>query len=249
MNIEKLLNTIIEAGKMLVESGAEVSRVEETMVRMCHCFEGIEYADSYVTLTGIMFSLTYDNQTMTRICRVHTGEVDLNRIDQINTLSRRICSNPISVDELANELDRIKGMSRYTFKETMLFGAVGAAGFGMFFNGTLLEIVMSFFIGILIRYISCFLSKHKLNSFLNNAISAGSAALSAQLIHQALPQTNVDIMVISSFMLLVPGLAITNAIRDTIAGDYVSGVARAVDAFLCAIAIAVGAGFVMYFWI
>ena len=248
MNIEKLLNTIIEAGKMLVESGAEVSRVEETMVRMCHCFEGIEYADSYVTLTGIMFSL-YDNQTMTRICRVHTGEVDLNRIDQINTLSRRICSNPISVDELANELDRIKGMSRYTFKETMLFGAVGAAGFGMFFNGTLLEIVMSFFIGILIRCISCFLSKHKLNSFLNNAISAGSAALSAQLIHQALPQTNVDIMVISSFMLLVPGLAITNAIRDTIAGDYVSGVARAVDAFLCAIAIAVGAGFVMYFWI
>ena len=104
MNIEKLLNTIIEAGKMLVESGAEVNRVEETMVRMCRCFEGIEYADSYVTLTGIMFSLTYENKTITRICRVHTGEVDLNRIDQINTLSRRICSNPISVDELANEL-------------------------------------------------------------------------------------------------------------------------------------------------
>ena len=56
-------------------------------------------------------------------------------------------------------------------------------------------------------------------------------------------------MIISSFMLLVPGLAITNAIRDTIAGDYVSGVARAADAFLCAVAIAVGAGFVMYFWI
>ena len=154
MNIEKLLNTIIEAGKMLVESGAEVSRVEETMVRMCRCFEGIEYADSYVTLTGIMFSLTYDNKTVTRICRVHTGEVDLNRIDQINTLSRRICSNPMSVDELASELDRIKGMSHYTFKETMLFGAVGAAGFAIFFNGTLLEIVMSFFIGILIRCIS-----------------------------------------------------------------------------------------------
>ena len=240
MNIEKLLNTIIEAGKMLVESGAEVNRVEETMVRMCRCFEGIEYADSYVTLTGIMFSLTYENKTITRICRVHTGEVDLNRIDQINTLSRSICMNPISVDELANELEKIKKISRYTFK---------AAGFGIFFNGTLLEIVMSFFIGILIRCISCFLSKHKLNSFLNNAISAGSAALSAQLIHQVLPQTNVDIMVISSFMLLVPGLAITNAIRDTIAGDYVSGVARAADAFLCAVAIAVGAGFVMYFWI
>ena len=119
-----------------------------------------------------MFSLTYENKTITRICRVHTGEVDLNRIDQINTLSRSICMNPISVDELANELEKIKKISRYTFKET-----IGAAGFGIFFNGTLLEIVMSFFIGILIRCISCFLSKHKLNSFLNNAISAGSAAL------------------------------------------------------------------------
>ena len=84
---------------------------------------------------------------------------------------------------------------------------------------------------------------------MNNAISAGSAALSAQMIHKELPQTNVDILVISRFKLLVPGLAITNAIRVTIAGDYVCGVARAVDGFLCAIAIAVGAGFVMYFWI
>ena len=88
MNIEKLLNTIIEAGKMLVESGAEVNRVEETMVRMCRCFEGIDYADSYVTLTGIMYSLKYGNQELTRLCRVKTGEVDMNRIDQINTLSR-----------------------------------------------------------------------------------------------------------------------------------------------------------------
>ena len=122
MNIEKLLNTIIEAGKMLVESGAEVNRVEETMVRMCRCFEGIEYADSYVTLTGIMFSLTYENKTITRICRVHTGEVDLNRIDQINTLSRSICMNPISVDELANELEKIKKI-KVTKKKKKAFTA------------------------------------------------------------------------------------------------------------------------------
>lgn len=249
MDIEKLLNTIIQAGTMLVESGAEVNRVEETMVRMCRCFEGVEYADSYVTLTGIMFSLTYEHKTITRICRVHAGEVDLNRIDQINTLSRRTCKEHISVDELARELEKIQTLPRYSFLETMLFGAVGAAGFAIFFEGTLLEMIMSFFIGILIRCTSCFLSKHTLNSFLNNAISAGVAALFALCIHAWLPQTNLDIMIISSFMLLVPGLAITNAIRDTIAGDYVSGVARAVDAFLCAVAIAVGAGFVMYFWI
>ena len=41
------------------------------------------------------------------------------------------------------------------------------------------------------------------------------------------------------------GLAITNAVRDTVAGDYLSGVARATEAILVAIAIAVGVGFVL----
>ena len=50
-------------------------------------------------------------------------------------------------------------------------------------------------------------------------------------------------------MLLVPGLAITNAIRDTIAGDLVSGIARAVEAFLTAIGVAVGTGVILSFWI
>lgn len=48
-------------------------------------------------------------------------------------------------------------------------------------------------------------------------------------------------------MLLVPGLAITNAIRDTISGDLVSGISRAVEAFLIAIAIAAGTGIVLKF--
>jgi uncharacterized membrane protein YjjP (DUF1212 family) len=49
-----------------------------------------------------------------------------------------------------------------------------------------------------------------------------------------------EILIISSIMLLVPGLAITNAIRDTMRTDYVSGVARAIEATICAVAIALG---------
>ena len=63
--------------------------------------------------------------------------------------------------------------------------------------------------------------------------------------HALCPDTDVDILIISSIMLLVPGLAITNAIRDTVSGDYLSGVARATEAFLVAIAIAAGIGVVL----
>lgn len=67
----------------------------------------------------------------------------------------------------------------------------------------------------------------------------------ALLFYQLMPTVDVDIMIISSIMLLVPGLAITNAIRDTVAGDYLSGVARATEAFLVALAIAAGIGFIL----
>ena len=50
-------------------------------------------------------------------------------------------------------------------------------------------------------------------------------------------------------MLLVPGLAITNAIRDTVAGDFLSGLSRAAEAFLIAVAIAVGTGAVISIWL
>ena len=54
------------------------------------------------------------------------------------------------------------------------------------------------------------------------------------------PNVNLDIVIISSIMPLVPGVAITNAVRDTLQGDYISGCARVLEAFLKAAGIAVG---------
>ena len=51
-----------------------------------------------------------------------------------------------------------------------------------------------------------------------------------------------DAIIIACIMPLVPGVAITNAIRDTLNGDYVSGAARAVEAFIKALSIALGVG-------
>ena len=53
---------------------------------------------------------------------------------------------------------------------------------------------------------------------------------------------NMDVVIISSIMPLVPGVAITNAVRDTLQGDYLSGMARILEVFLKAAAIALGVG-------
>ena len=56
---------------------------------------------------------------------------------------------------------------------------------------------------------------------------------------------HIDKMVIGAIMNLVPGVAITNSMRDIIAGDLLAGQAKLVEALFIATAIALGAGMVL----
>lgn len=245
MDIDTLLETVVYAGKLLIESGAEIYRVEETMVRMSRSFKEVEDAQSFVLATGIMFSLTAQNKTVTKILRVHTRSVDLHCIHRINQLSREMVHQTYTLTQLSQELTTIAQEKRYSFFTTMMFGALGAGGFALFFDGTWREAFCTFFIGIMIKIVTGCMEKIEINAFLTHAVAAAVAGTCSIILHTLFPITNLDIMIISSIMLLVPGLAITNAIRDTVAGDYLSGVARAVEAVLVAIAIAFGVGIVV----
>lgn len=248
MNVEKLSKIIMKIGRLLMESGAEVYRIEDTMVRVCSSIPEVEESHSYVTATGIMLSIIVDGKTTTKIERVRTRDVNLQMIDEINTLSRKCCSEHYSIEQIAEEIEKIEHGKRFSFWETTLWGAMGSMGFAMFFNGDFLEMLASLIIGFMVRCLGTALGKIRMNSFFNNLLGAMLIAWMAMSIHKIWNSIDLGIMVKSSIMLLVPGLAITNAIRDTMSGDYLSGVARAIEAFLCATAIAVGAGLILYIW-
>lgn len=249
MNTEKLLTTVVEAGKMLIESGAEIYRVEETMIRLCESYPEVQVADSVVTGTSLMLSIMVDGKTSTRIGRVHFRSVDLNVIDRINSLSRQVCKKSISVDELEYQINEIKREPRYSFWMTLLFGALGTAGFAIFFDGSFIDCVAAFFVGLFIRCVTLFFERIDLNAFFTNMIASAIAVLLSYMLKNVFVSISVHTVIIASIMLLVPGLAITNAIRDTVAGDYLSGLTRGTEAFLIALAIAIGAGFMLSIFI
>ena len=245
MSVDQLVNVIGYAGKLLIESGAEIYRVEETMVRLSKSFQEVEDADSFVTLTGIMLSITMDSKTATKIIRVHSRGVNLHRIDRINHLSRTASTQPLTLEQLESELHDIECDQPYSLLVTTIFSALTAFGFAFFFEGNIKEALCSLVVGIFIKLITWLLEQREVNNFFINAIGGASAAIITLTLHSYYPSTDVDIIIISSIMLLVPGLAITNAIRDTVAGDYLSGIARATEAILVAVAIAVGIGFIL----
>ena len=248
MNLHKIINVSTLAGKIMLENGAETYRVEETIVRICLSF-GVSEAESFVTPTGMMVSLTHNSETVTSVKRIKTRGVDLNKIDLVNTLSRQLQTTKMDIDELNDELLKISKGNKYTALTTLIASCFAASGFTVMFNGNLKDFLCAFFIGGCVNIMTTFFQKLNINGFFINCLGGALCSLLAVILMKLNLCANLDATIIGSIMLLVPGMLITNAIRDTIAGDFLSGLTKASEAFLIAISIAVGTGSVLSLFI
>lgn len=239
MDLNQLAKTATYAGEILLENGAETYRVEDTMNRICHAY-GASVVDSFATPTLLIVSFSHEENLIHNIKRIHNRSVDLNKIDEINTLSRSIHEQQLSISQFYEELEKIRNKKRYSQPMTLFFSAVCTFGFAFFFQGTLKDACCAFVIGIILQTVMQMLSKLEINAFFNNVIGGATATLMAIIMQRMNLMDSLDTVIISSMMLLVPGLAITNAIRDTVSGDLISGLSRTAEAFLVAIAIALG---------
>lgn len=244
MDLNKLNTVSTLAGKILLESGAETYRVEETISRICIAY-GAHTADSFVIPTGIMVTVTYYDEVATLVKRITSRGVDLNKIDAVNDLSRRIQTEAIDLNDFNKELINISNAPRYSHLITLICSAVAAGCFSIMFGGDFKDFFAATLIGAVIKIATIIFQKLNINEFFVNSFCGGLCAILATMFLRLNICSNLDKTIIGSIMLLVPGLIITNAIRDTIAGDFLSGITKASEAFLIAVSIAVGTGAIL----
>lgn len=242
---KKLLLLASLTGKIMLKNGAETYRVEDTIERICKSRMNIKYADAFVTPTGIFVSLEYEGEMMTYLIRVKNIKIDLNKIDLINQFSREFVNSTISPSEGITKLKEINKIKNYSPKTKVLFGSLACAFFSLLFGGTFMDFLSTYIISLIVLITINKIDKFKMTFFLNNFIGAALASFLSLISTTIGFGENMDIIIIGSIMALVPGVAITNAIRDTISGDFLSGLARGMEAVFSALAIAFGVGFVL----
>ena len=241
MDSNQLARAVTKVGMILLESGAETYRVEDTMTRICKAY-GADVVDAYATPTMLLISFSIHGDLVHNIKRTSIKSVDLQKIDRINALSRRIVQDQIPIDELIVLLDEYNAQPKYK-DSIMIFGAsIATFGFGFFFGGDIVDALCAFVLGILMKIILILLSKIEFNSFFTNVIGGAFITFGSYIFNCLGICHSMDIVIISTIMLLVPGLALTNAIRDSVSGDLVSGLARTTEAVFIAVAIALGSG-------
>lgn len=230
----------------MLKSGAETYRVEDTIRRILQTAH-TETAETIVYLTGFVATLDDPEiETLTVVKRVETRGTYLYRIDRVNDISRRYCDGRITLEQAYEELREIKG-SQYKSWMYNVATCFACAGFVPLFGGGKAEIPAAFVTGLVVAVVTTLGKRFRVNGFILTVLSSASIAIAATIIKYGYPFVDVNPVIISSIMPLVPGVAITNAVRDTLRGDFLSGAARILEAFLVAAAVALGVGIVFAF--
>lgn len=238
-----LANTAMLAGEIMLCSGAETYRVEDTMYHILKT-SNIESTQVIAMMTGLVVTLNDPSfeQPVTLMRRVSERTTNVSNIIKVNDISRRYCEGKISLEEAYEELKHAKGKQYNRLLYNLATIGI-AVGFAMMFGGNLSDILAAAVVGAVLAGVMTIGKIAKLSSVLVHVLSGLGIAMLTVVIQRVLfANLSVNVVIASSIMPIVPGVAITNAIRDTIQGDYLSGCARILEAFLVAMAIAVGAG-------
>ena len=248
MNTREIMKIALWAGDILLSSGAETSRVEDTVRRICSCYD-VE-CECFVMPTGIFVS-TIDTNTIedsiSCMKRITKHSVDLHRIELVNSFSRSLENNKLSYKEAYDCLKKISLTSHFSFKVRLLSAGITAFAYSLLFNGTIKDGIVAFIICLFMYILKEFISKtgylQMFESFVCAVIAGALSVLSLQLISNL----NLDSIIAGAIMILVPGLVITSGIKDAIHGDMVSSTSRITEALFVVTSVGAGIALVLTF--
>ena len=237
---EERLALVLDIAEQMVISGAEVARTEYSVRRICKSFGAVRTEALSIT-TSLIVTVYYDEYgSVTQTRRVDKFAYNMDRLEKMNELSREICDKKLTVEEGRKKFSELMSEKYYVFNAQILFFMLIAFTFTLFFGGSVKDAAVSAFIAILFKYIDEFAKKLEINKFIPIVISSLLGGFIAIMAVRAGVADSVEMVSIGDVMLLIPGIMLTNSLRDMFGGDTITGGIRFIEATLIAVMIAVG---------
>ncbi len=247
MTTNELLTVTSTIGSLLIEYGAEIYRVEDSINRIAAAYgynleDGGRKVEVFAVPACLIITIdSLSGNPMTRQRRITQRVTNLDRVDKLNNLSRYICSEKPDFKTIMNFIGQIKNRKVYSRPVRLLSYGVVASTFALFFGGGIPEAAVAGCIGIIIKLISAGVSKVKPSVFFEGVICSMTAASIAVLVSKTGFTDGFDTVIIGALMTMVPGITLTNCMRDFIAGDFLAGLYTLTEAVLIAVGMATGA--------
>lgn len=246
---QEFLFNALNIGEEMLISGAEVSRVEDSVRRICMAY-GAEKVDVFTITSAIVvtaYSPMFGAVTQTR--RITATKYDLFKLARLNALSRRICEEMPLFEVVENELEEIRsGTPQYSFAVMLGIHALISASFTLFFGGRWLDAAASAVIGLFLKYMDAVSRYLQLPANVAAVLWSFAGGCLALLFVSVGFGYSAEKISIGNIMLLIPGMLLTNSIRDIFNGDTLSALLGFCNAFLLAALIAFGFALPTLIW-
>jgi uncharacterized membrane protein YjjP (DUF1212 family) len=245
--IHEIVDVCLLAGQIMLQSGAETYRVEDTMSRIASSFNLLN-SHCFVMPTGIIFQPNGDESA--KLIRILERTTDLQKVDAVNAVSRQLSNGNISLVDAHTTLLKIdKEAHAYSIGFQIVAASIVSGCFTIMFQGAWSDFLPAVISGGL-GY-TAFICFHRLVKvrFFAELIASFLIGLTSFFLTSAGFGQALNTIIVGSVMPLVPGLLITNAVRDLMSGHLVSGLSRGAEAFLTAFAIGTGVAIVFTIFI
>ena len=240
MEQQQILACAMDIGEQMLISGAEVSRVELAIRMICSAY-GCQRADVFIITSSMILTVQdKDGNYGTQTRRITGTATDLSKLHKLNSLSRRVCSQTPGYKEVQRLLKGICAEKTYPLWLQVLGGGLIAFSFAVFFGGSWIDGFVAFFLGMGLRLLTQLLQRAASNQIIVNVIASFALSVATLLMVRSGLGQDANKILIGNIMILIPGIALTNSLRDLISGDIITGLLRLLDAILVAVAIAAG---------
>jgi len=225
---------IVKLGKMLHKYGTPAFRLEAYLLEVAS-YLGV-HASFIATPTSITFVIWSDKHEdeYNHAARLQPGDLDMNALSLTDELANELLSGKVSLSNADMRLDTINEMpSPYGKLITGLAFALATGSFSMLMGASVAEILWTGLLGFVSYLWVLWAQKSKrVNLMLEPVTSFMAGILACAISRYFDPGINIPLMVLSSVIILVPGLALTMGLAELSSRNLVSGTARIMDAIM-----------------
>lgn len=245
MDYKRIVQGILDIGEAMLQSGAENFRLEDSLYRMCKSYGFVRY-DVFVIPSNIQITVeSPEGDIFTQIRHIESTDINFDRLDYLNNLSRYVCQNTPDADTLREKYLETMNRPKQRWFVQYIAGVMGGTGFAVFFGCNFMDAIVATIVSLMIVIVGNWLGKRESNLMVYNTIlSFLSEVIIIGLVHLGIGSHPERIM-IGIVMLLISGLGTTNGIRDLLQRDFISGFLNIMNSFLGAAGIAFGIALAM----
>lgn len=235
----KILPCILDIGGALMTSGADVNHAERLITQLGHTYGAIEMNVFIITGSIVVTMRFADGREYTQTRRLKTGDIDFYKLELLNKLCRSCKHKPLPPEEFQarfKEIDAERKLTSWNYAGAILY----VTSYTAFFGGTVPETFVSAIFGVILCFLVQKLSQKTPNLIGFNFIASFSIGILVAVACKYTTLLTLDSITSGVIMIIVPGLALTNAIRDMLSGDTLAGLLRFCESLLWTAAMVFG---------